>query len=334
MNDLSNTTLREHNSHSCKPIPRLAVCILLLVFFVGLSVSVFILIVVHNVFFFLSFILLFALVLSFLAWNKLNWRRKAAVFWCLRSFPDSDLAAATEGQLVKITGLVSCGSVSLESSYERAARCTYVSTLLYEYGGFGVKPMNANSSCLQWNLKYCERFSTDFYITDRKSGIRAMVKAGSGCKVVPLIVESKLVTTRQCRTLSSHLRKWLQERNLSAEARLLRLEEGYVQEGSFVTVIGVLRRNNDISMIVQPQELFSTGCLWQKLLLPVDVDGLILGFPDTAGPNMNPEFAVNFLPNIAREQVACKPSCSGVRWINVRDECPPAGSPRIPPVPA
>ncbi|XP_061967107.1 uncharacterized membrane protein At1g16860-like [Populus nigra] len=172
------------------------------------------------------------------AWNKLNWRRKAAVFWCLRSFPDSDLAAATEGQLVKITG----------------------------------------------------RFSTDFYITDRKSGIRAMVKAGSGCKVVPLIVESKLVTTRQCRTLSSHLRKWLQERNLSAEARLLRLEEGYVQEGSFVTVIGVLRRNNDISMIVQPQELFSTGCLWQKLLLPVDVDGLILGFPDTAGPNMNPGY--------------------------------------------
>ncbi|XP_052306150.1 uncharacterized membrane protein At1g16860-like [Populus trichocarpa] len=210
------------------------------------------------------------------AWNKLNWRRKAAVFWCLRSFPDSDLAAATEGQLVKITG----------------------------------------------------RFSTDFYITDRKSGIRAMVKAGSGCKVVPLIVESKLVTTRQCRTLSSHLRKWLQERNLSAEARLLRLEEGYVQEGSFVTVIGVLRRNNDISMIVQPQELFSTGCLWQKLLLPVDVDGLILGFPDTAGPNMNPEFAVNFLPNIARKQVACKPRCSGVRWISVRDECPPA-APKI-----
>ncbi|KAJ7007902.1 hypothetical protein NC653_006823 [Populus alba x Populus x berolinensis] len=159
------------------------------------------------------------------AWNKLNWRRKAAVFWCLRSFPDSDLAAATEGQLVKITG----------------------------------------------------RFSTDFYITDRKSGIRAMVKAGSGCKVVPLIVESKLVTTRQCRTLSSHLRKWLQERNLSAEARLLRLEEGSLRAGNFC-------------LFRQPQELFSTGCLWQKLLLPVDVDGLILGFPDTAGPNMNPGY--------------------------------------------
>jgi len=55
-----------------------------------------------------------------------------------------------------------------------------------------------------------------------------MVKAGVGCKAVPLIVESKLVTaTRQCRTLSSHLRKWFQDRNLSAKARtLLHLEEG------------------------------------------------------------------------------------------------------------
>ncbi|CAK7348660.1 unnamed protein product [Dovyalis caffra] len=226
-----------------------------------------------------------------LSWNKLNWRRKAAVLWFLHSFPDSDLPAATEGQLVKITGLVSCGSVSLESSYERATRCIYASTLLYEYVGFGLKPMNANTSCLQWSLTYCERFSTDFYITDRKSGIRAMVKAGPGCKVVPLIVESKLVTTtRQCRTLSSHLRKWLQDRNLSADPRLLHLQEGYVQEGSFVTVIGVLRRNSDILTIVQPEELLSAGCLWQKLLLPVNVDGLILAVPDTAGHNMNPGY--------------------------------------------
>jgi hypothetical protein len=73
-----------------------------------------------------------------------------------------------------------------------------------------------------------QRGSTVFYITDRKYDIRAMVKAGLGCKAVPLIVESKLVTTtRQCRTLSSHLRKWFQDRNLSAKARtLLHLEEG------------------------------------------------------------------------------------------------------------
>ncbi|KAJ4836165.1 hypothetical protein Tsubulata_037423 [Turnera subulata] len=134
-------------------------------------------------------------------------------------------------------------------------------------------------------------FSTDFYIIDQKSGMRAMVKAGSGCKVVPLIVESKLVTTtRQCSNFSPHLRKWLQERHLPAEARLLRLEEGYVQEGGLVTVVGMLHRHNDLLMIVHPQELLSTGCLWHKFSLPVDIDELIIGVPETAVPNINPVY--------------------------------------------
>ncbi|KAJ9188195.1 hypothetical protein P3X46_003580 [Hevea brasiliensis] len=290
MNDLYNAGVREQNNESCYPIPRIAICILVPLFVTGLSVSVFILIVVHNPVFFLSFILLSALVLSLITWNRHNWRHKYAIFRFLRSFPDSELASAREGQLVKITGVVSCGSVSLESSYERTTRCIYASTLLYEHGGFGPKPNDANTSCFQWNLTYCERFSTDFYITDQKSGIRAMVKAGPGCKVVPLIVESKLVsTTRHCRILSPHLRKWLQERNLSVEARLLQLEEGYIQEGSIVTVIGVLHKNNEIVMIVQPEELLSTGCLWERLLFPIDVDGLVVGVSSVPGRIMNPD---------------------------------------------
>ncbi|XP_021280802.1 LOW QUALITY PROTEIN: uncharacterized membrane protein At1g16860-like [Herrania umbratica] len=285
MNDLSNAAVREQqSSYSCKPIPSLALYILVPLFFIGLSVSTFILVVVHNAAFLLSFLFLSALVASFLAWNAVNWRHhnKAAFGFFLNSFPDSDLRLARQGQLVKITGVASCGSQSLETSYERVARCIYASTLLYEYGQFGLKPVNVNRSCFQWNLAYCERFSTDFYITDQKSGVRAVVKAGSGCEVIPLIIESKLVnTTRQCRTLSPHLSNWLREKNLSAEARLLRLEEGYLQEGSTVTVIGMLHKSNDTLMIVQPPEIISTGCLWRRLLLPVDVDGLILGIPDT-----------------------------------------------------
>lgn len=74
---------------------------------------------------------------------------------------------------------------------------------------------------------FMQRFSTEFYITDRKSGIRALVNAGTNCKVFPLVIESRLIeTTRKCRVLSSHLQSWLRERNLSAEARPLRLEEG------------------------------------------------------------------------------------------------------------
>ncbi|KAL5538998.1 hypothetical protein UlMin_045780 [Ulmus minor] len=294
MNDLSNAALLDRHCCSCKAIPSPALYILIPLFFIGFSVSIFILVVVHNAAFFVSFLLLSSLVLAFIFWNTTNWRRKGAIFFFLRSLPETDLRKAQEGQLVKITGLASCGDVSLESSYERATGCIYTSTLLYEYGGFNLKPGNVNKSCFQWSLAYCERFSTDFYITDKKSGIQAIVKAGSDCKVIPLIVESKLVnTTGQCRILSPPFRKWLRERNLSDEARLLRLEEGYVQEGSTVTVVGTVKRNNDATMIVQPPEIISTGCLWRKLLLPVDVDGIILGVLRMADPSTNRDSAQN-----------------------------------------
>lgn len=55
-----------------------------------------------------------------------------------------------------------------------------------------------------------------------------------------------------------------------------------------MTVIGMLHRDNNTVMILQPPELISTGCLWQRLFLPVDVDGLILGVPDQAGPLTSP----------------------------------------------
>lgn len=71
-----------------------------------------------------------------------------------------------------------------------------------------------------------QRFAADFYITDAKSGKRALVKAGHRSKVVPLIDENLLVTTSRDTELSSTLKCWLDERNLSSEAQLIRLEEG------------------------------------------------------------------------------------------------------------
>ncbi|KAL2461444.1 putative membrane protein [Abeliophyllum distichum] len=314
MNNLSNeaaiakTQNHHHFLNCCRPIPAVALYVLALLFLAGLGVSIFVLIVVHNALFFIILLFLSVFVAGFLLWNSLNFARKAAILFLLRSFPDSDLSLASHGQLVKITGLVSCGSVSLESSYEKVAQCVYTSTLLYEFGELGLKPSDVRNSCFNWRLAYAEirqtypvhrclilkeivgmsmikRFSTDFYITDRKSGIRTLVKAGPDCKVVPLIIESELVkTNRKCRVISSHLRKWLRDRNLPVEARLLRLEEGYIREGSSVSVLGLLHRNNDVVMIVQPQDVISTGCLWQKLLLPVDVDGLIIGVPERADP--------------------------------------------------
>lgn len=51
---------------------------------------------------------------------------------------------------------VSCGDVSLESSYEKVPSCVYTSTLLYEYEGFGLKAFNVQKPCLFWGLAYTE----------------------------------------------------------------------------------------------------------------------------------------------------------------------------------
>lgn len=284
MNDLSlSVTSASRGDRNCsEPIPRVAIYILILLFLLGFGVSIFILLVVHNFIFFLSFLFLSAIVVAFVVWNILSYRRNDALLFFLQSSPDSDLRFARHGQLVKITGPVSCGSVSLESSYEKVGECVYASTLLYEYEGSGLKALTAEAPCFSWRLAYSERFSTDFYICDRKSGIRSLVKAGHGRKVIPLIIESRLVSTSGNRFLSPNLIKWLTDRNLSAESRLIRLEEGYIKEGDSVSMIGTLYKGeDDVAMIVQPPELISTGCQWRRLLFPVDFDGLLLGTPRT-----------------------------------------------------
>lgn len=49
-------------------------------------------------------------------------------------------------------------------------------------------------------------------------------------------------------------------------------------------MVGILQKVNDVVMIVEPHEVVSTGCLWPKLLLPIDVEGLIIGLPERAIP--------------------------------------------------
>ncbi|XP_038902469.1 uncharacterized membrane protein At1g16860-like [Benincasa hispida] len=289
MSDLSIAapTVKHHHYSACSPIPSAALYILIPLFILGFSVSIFVLVVVHNAFFFLSLLFLSIFLSAFALWNNLNFSSKAAINSFLHSFPDSDLTLARDGQLVKITGYASCGTVSLESSYEKATGCIYASTSLYECRGMPLIFQKITQPYCGWRLVYSERFTTDFYITDRKSGIRAMVRAGPGSKLVPLIMESKLVsTTRHRKILSPSLRKWLRDRNISTEARMLRLEEGYVQEGGFVSVMGILHRNNGHITIVQPPEVISTGCVWRKLLLPIHIEGLVLGVSQTTGPSL------------------------------------------------
>ena len=106
MNDLSNAVVRDHHTSPFKPIPSLVLYILIPIFFLGLFVSIFILIAVHNALFFVFFLVLSALVLAFIVWNTRHWATKASVLFFINSLPESDLRLAQHGELVKITGVL------------------------------------------------------------------------------------------------------------------------------------------------------------------------------------------------------------------------------------
>uniref|UniRef100_A0A453CJL3 Uncharacterized protein n=1 Tax=Aegilops tauschii subsp. strangulata TaxID=200361 RepID=A0A453CJL3_AEGTS len=56
----------------------------------------------------------------------------------------------------KITGLVSCGDISLISSYEKVENCVYTSTLLRKCGRWGSEVANPKNNCSRWKLTHAE----------------------------------------------------------------------------------------------------------------------------------------------------------------------------------
>jgi hypothetical protein len=62
----------------------------------------------------------------------------------------------------------------------------------------------------------------------------------------------------------------------------------YIKEGSTVSVMGVVQRNDNVLMIVPPSEPISTGCQWAKCVLPTNLDGLVLRCEDTSNIDVIP----------------------------------------------
>ncbi|KAK4783576.1 hypothetical protein SAY86_007950 [Trapa natans] len=212
-----------------------------------------------------------------------NWGlRRRGLLGFVRGYPDAELRSATDGQYVKVTGVVTCGSVPLESSYQRLPRCVYVSTELYEYRGWSGKSANPKHRCFSWGIRHAENYVADFYISDFQTGLRALVKAGYGAKVSPLVKASTVVDVpKEKKEMSPSFLRWLAERGLSSDDRIMRLKEGYIKEGSTVSVMGVVRRHDNILMIVPPLAPVSTGCQWPRCLLPTNVEGLVLACEET-----------------------------------------------------
>ncbi|CAL9232952.1 unnamed protein product [Arabidopsis halleri] len=208
-------------------------------------------------------------------WNCI-WRRRGLMGF-IKNYPDAVIRGAIDGQFIKVTGVVTCGSIPLESSYQRIPRCVYVSTELYEYKGFCGKSANLKHRCFSWGCRHAEKYVSDFYISDFQSGLRALVKAGYGSKVSPIVKPTTVANvTSQTKDLSPSFLQWLADRNLSNDNCAMRLKEGYIKEGSTVSVMGMVRRHDNVLMIIPPVESIATGCKWWRCLLPTYVDGLII----------------------------------------------------------
>ncbi|CAK8574498.1 unnamed protein product [Lathyrus sativus] len=220
-------------------------------------------------------------------WNT-YWGRRA-IMGFVANYPDSELRTAKNGQFVKVSGVVTCGNVPLESSFQKVPRCVYTSTSLYEYRGWDSKAANPTHRRFSWGLRLLERRVVDFYISDFQSGLRALVKTGHGARVTPYVDDSNLFHVNPTKEeLSPEFLRWLGERNLSSDDRIMRLEEGHIKEGSTVSVMGVVQRNENVLMIVPPPEPITTGCHWLKCIFPASLEGIVLRCEDMSKTDVIP----------------------------------------------
>ncbi|XP_008811445.2 uncharacterized membrane protein At1g16860-like [Phoenix dactylifera] len=276
------TNLSQEVDNSLKSnFPKTILWAMILLFVMGFIAGGFILGAVHNAILLIVVVAFFGAAAALFIWNTC-WGRSAMIGFIAR-YPDAELRTAKDGQYVKVSGVVTCGNIPLESSFQKVPRCVYTSTSLYEYRGWDSKAANPHHRCFTWGLRSMERHVVDFYISDFQSGLRALVKTGYGARVTPYVDESIVVDINpNNKDLSPHFIRWLGERNLSSDDRVMRLKEGYIKEGSTVSVMGVVQRNDNVLMIVPPSEPISTGCQWAKCILPASLEGVVLRCEDTS----------------------------------------------------
>ncbi|KAM7260298.1 hypothetical protein ACFE04_016039 [Oxalis oulophora] len=260
---------------------------LILLFVMGFVAGGFILGAVHNFILIIVVVVLFGAVAGLFGWN--SWWGRRAVTRFIARHPDAELRTAKNGQFVKISGVVTCGNLPLESSFQKVPRCVYTSTSLYEYRGWESKAANPTHRRFTWGLRLRERRAVDFYISDFQSGLRALVKIGYGARVTPYVDDSLVIDLNPTNEeLSPEFIRWLRERNLSSDDRIMQMKEGYIKEGSTVSVMGVVQRNDNVIMIVPPPEPITTGCQWLKCIFPASLEGIVLRCEDTSKSDVIP----------------------------------------------
>nr|KYP53878.1 putative membrane protein At1g16860 family [Cajanus cajan] len=285
------TTLSLDDEYSFRRnFPKPILWSVILIFIMGFIAGGFILGAVRNAILLIVVVVLFGTVAALFTWNSC-FGRKAIVGFISR-YPDAELRTAKNGQFVKVSGtnnlfyllkVVTCGNVPLESSFQKVPRCVYTSTSLYEYRGWDSKAANPKHRRFTWGLRSAERHVVDFYISDFQSGLRALVKTGYGARVTPYVDDSIVIDVNPAnKDMSPEFLRWLAERKLSSDDRIMQLKEGYIKEGSTVSVMGVVQRNDNVLMIVPPPEPLTTGCQWAKCIFPASLEGVVLRCEDTS----------------------------------------------------
>ncbi|XP_022998753.1 uncharacterized membrane protein At1g16860-like isoform X2 [Cucurbita maxima] len=138
-------------------------------------------------------------------------------------------------------------------------------------------------------VKVSGRHVVDFYISDFQSGLRALVKTGYGARVTPYVDDPIVIDVNPVNEeLSPDFIRWLGERNLSSDGRVMRLREGHIKEGSTVSVMGVVQRNENVLMIVPPPDPIAIGCEWSKCIFPPSIEGIVLQCEDASKNDVIP----------------------------------------------
>ena len=107
--------------------------------------------------------------------------------------------------------------------------------------------------------------------------------------MTPYVDDSVLINVNPTKEeISPEFFRWLGERNLSSDDRIMRLEEGYIKEGSTVSVMGVVQRNENVLMIVPPPDPITTGCQWSKCIFPASLEGIVLRCEDASKNDVIP----------------------------------------------
>lgn len=62
----------------------------------------------------------------------------------------------------------------------------------------------------------------------------------------------------------------------------------YIKEGSTVSVIGVVQRNDNVLMIVPTTEPLAAGWQWSKCTFPASLEGIVLRCEDSSNVDAIP----------------------------------------------